>query len=172
VVAEDIAESLGMPYLARDWMQMNRNLFSALKLEKIAMSIILILIIFVAAFNIIGTLIMIVMEKAREIAILKSMGATNKGIMRIFLTQGLIIGLTGTILGVGSGYLACYLLKTFKFISLPSDIYYGVTTLPVKMNYFDFLLVSASALAISLLATLYPSWQAAKLDPVETLRYE
>lgn len=171
-VAEDITESLGMPYFARDWMQMNRNLFSALKLEKIAMFVILILIIFVAAFNIIGTLIMIVIEKSREIAILKSMGATNKGIMKIFMTQGLIIGLTGTILGIGSGYLACYLLKTYKFITLPGDIYYGLTHLPVKMKSFDFLLVSVSALIISILSTLYPSWQAARLDPIEPLRYE
>lgn len=172
MVADDIAESLAMPYFARDWMQMNRNLFSALKLEKIAMFIILILIIFVAAFNIIGTLIMIVIEKSREIAILKSMGANNKGIMKIFMTQGLIIGLAGTILGIGSGYLVCYLLKTYKFITLPSDIYYGLSHLPVKMKPFDFLIVSASALGISLLATLYPSWQAAKLDPIEPLRYE
>lgn len=170
-VANAITGSLGMPYFARDWMQMNRNLFSALKLEKIAMSIILILIIFVAAFNIIGTLIMIVIEKSREIAILKSMGATATGIMKIFMTQGIIIGLTGTLLGIGCGYIICYLLKTYHFITLPSDIYY-VSHLPVKMKPFDFLLVSVSALGISLLATLYPSWQAARLDPVEPLRYE
>lgn len=171
-VADDIAESLGLPYFARDWMQLNRNLFSALKLEKIAMFIILVLIIFVAAFNIISTLIMIVMEKSREIAILKSMGATNKGISNIFMVQGLIIGLTGTILGIVSGYSVCYLLKTYQFITLPSDIYYGLSHLPVKMKFLDFLLVSASALGISILATLYPSWQASRLDPIEPLRYE
>lgn len=172
IVADDIAEFLGMPYFARDWMQMNRNLFSALKLEKIAMFIILILIIFVAAFNIISTLIMIVMEKNREIAILKSMGATNKAIMNVFMVQGIIIGITGTVLGIMSGYLVCYFLKTYQFISLPSDIYYGLTHLPVKMNVFDFLVVSASALVITLIATIYPSWQAARLDPIEPLRYE
>lgn len=172
IVADDIAEFLGMPYFARDWMQMNRNLFSALKLEKIAMFIILILIIFVAAFNIISTLIMIVMEKSREIAILKSMGATNKAIMNVFMVQGIIIGITGTVLGIMSGYLVCYFLKTYQFISLPSDIYYGLTHLPVKMNVFDFLVVSASALVITLIATIYPSWQAARLDPIEPLRYE
>lgn len=172
IVADDIAEFLGIPYFARDWMQMNRNLFSALKLEKIAMFIILILIIFVAAFNIISTLIMIVMEKNREIAILKSMGATNKEIMNVFMVQGIIIGITGTVLGIMSGYLVCYFLKTYQFISLPSDIYYGLTHLPVKMKVFDFLVVSVSALVITLIATIYPSWQAARLDPIEPLRYE
>ena len=125
-----------------------------------------------AAFNIIGTLIMIVMEKSREIAILKSMGATNKGVMKIFITQGLVIGLTGTVLGIVSGYFVCYLLKTYQFITLPSDIYYGLSHLPVKMKPFDFISVSVSALGICLISTIYPSWQAARLDPVEPLRYE
>lgn len=170
-IAEEINNLLEFPYFARDWMDMNRNLFSALKLEKVVMFIILILIILVASFNIISNLIMNVMEKAREIAIMKAMGATDKGIMAIFMIQGLIIGITGTIIGVAGGYIICQLLKTYKFISLPADIYY-LSYLPVKMKLFDFVAVSFSAILISLLATIYPSYQAARLEPVEPLRYE
>lgn len=170
-MAEKIEKLLGPPYYTRDWMQMNRNLFSALKLEKIVMFVILTLIILVASFNIISNLIMIVIEKGREIAIMKAMGATNRGIMTIFMAHGLIIGLTGTLIGVAGGYGLCQLLKTYRFINLPADVYY-LSYLPVKMSFFDFTVVPAAAILITFLATLYPSWQAAKLDPVEPLRYE
>ncbi len=170
-IALQIQYELGSPYYARDWMEMNKNLFSALKLEKIAMFIILALIILVASFNIISNLIMTVMEKSREIAIMKAMGATNRGIMTIFMLHGLTIGLIGTVLGMTAGFLLCQLLKRYQFISLPGDVYY-LSYLPVQFNTMDFILVPAAAILISFLATLYPSWQAAKLDPVEPLRYE
>jgi lipoprotein-releasing system permease protein len=170
-VAERVEDLLGSPYYAKDWMQMNRNLFSALKLEKIVMFIILTLIILVASFNIISNLIMIVIEKGREIAILKAMGATRRGIMSIFMVHGLIIGITGTVIGVAGGYLLCQALRTYKFINLPADVYY-LSYLPVKFSLFDFTVVPLAAILISFLATIYPSWQAAKLDPVEPLRYE
>ena len=170
-VREKVQKKLGFPFYARDWMQMHKNLFSALKLEKFAMFIILVLIILVASFNIIGTLIMNVIEKTREIAILKAMGATNKGIMAIFMLQGLFIGIIGTILGVGGGYLLNNILDKYEIIKLPADVYY-LSHLPVKMKLFDFLTVSLSAIIISFLATLYPARQAAKLNPVEPLRYE
>lgn len=171
ITRKKIEKKLGFPFYATDWMQMNKNLFSALKLEKFAMFVILILIILVASFNIVGTLIMNVIEKSREIAILKAMGATNKGIMAIFMLQGLFIGLFGTIIGVAGGYILGYILNTYEIIKLPPDIYY-LSHLPVKMKLFDFITVSLSAITISLLATIYPAWQAARLNPVEPLRYE
>jgi lipoprotein-releasing system permease protein len=154
-----------------DWMQMNKNLFSALKLEKFAMFVILVLIILVASFNIISNLIMNVIEKSREIAILKAIGATNKSIMAIFMIQGLFIGILGTTIGVLGGFFLSYILNTYQLIKLPADVYY-LSHLPVKMNLFDFVTVSLSAITITFLATIYPAWQAAKLDPVEPLRYE
>ena len=170
-VAESIAERFPYPFWVRDWMQMNRNLFSALRLEKITMGIILTLIILVAAFNIISTLIMVVMEKTRDIAILKSMGATSRSIMKIFVLEGLVIGVVGTLLGLVGGVVLCELLKRYEFIKLPSDVYY-ISTFPVLMEPFDIVLICCAGVAISLIATLYPSWQAAKLNPVEALRYE
>lgn len=168
-IARRIEFSLGPSFWARDWIEMNRNLFSALKLEKIVMFIILILIVLVAAFNIIGTLTMVVIEKAREIAILKAMGATRQGIMRIFIIQGIIIGVVGTVIGIPLGYGISLLIQ--NFYALPADVYY-ISHIPVKSRMSDLILVSFSAIGISLLSTLYPSWQAAKLDPVEALRYE
>lgn len=170
-IREKLQTELDFPLFAKDWMQMNKNLFSALKLEKFAMFIILILIILVASFNIISTLIMNVIEKRREIAILKAMGATDSGIMKIFMLQGLIIGLVGTLIGVTGGYALCYIINKYQIIKLPADIYY-LSHLPVKTKLFDFIIVSISAITISFLSTIYPALQASKLNPVEPLRYE
>lgn len=170
-IAEAVRTRLGLPYWVRDWMQMNRNLFSALKLEKVVMFIILTLIILVAAFNIVSSLIMLVMEKTRDIAILKAMGATTGSIRKIFVMEGFLIGTSGTILGLLGGFALCSLLKKYQFIELPRDVYY-ISTLPVKMELIDVGVIALSAILISLVATLYPSRQAAKLDPAEALRYE
>jgi lipoprotein-releasing system permease protein len=170
-VKKRIQEDLGFSYQVLDWMQMNKNLFSALKLEKFAMFVILVLIVLVASFNIISNLIMNVIEKSREIAILKAIGATNGGIMAVFMLQGLFIGLIGTVIGLTGGYLTGYVLNKYELIKLPADVYY-LSHLPVKMELFDFVTVCVSAIIISFLATLYPAWQAAKLSPVEPLRYE
>ena len=170
-VAEDIQSALGFPFYTRDWMEMNKNLFSALKLEKLAMFIILILIILVAAFNIISTLIMMVLEKHKDIGILKSMGSSNKSIMTIFLLEGLTIGLVGTIVGMVGGMLACWIADTYHLIKLQADIYY-ISYLSFKMQPMDLILVCSASILISVLATIYPAWQASKLDPAEALRYE
>jgi lipoprotein-releasing system permease protein len=170
-VKKRLQAKLGFQYQVMDWMQMNKNLFSALKLEKFAMFVILVLIVLVASFNIISNLIMNVIEKSREIAILKAMGATSRGIMTVFMLQGLFIGLIGTVIGVTGGYVTGYVLNRYEIIKLPADVYY-LSHLPVKMELFDFVTVCVSAIIISFLATLYPAWQAAKLNPVEPLRYE
>ncbi|MDY6862271.1 MAG: lipoprotein-releasing ABC transporter permease subunit [Thermodesulfobacteriota bacterium] len=170
-VSHKIQKKLGFPYHVLDWMELNRNLYSALKLEKVAMFIILVLIILVAAFNIASTLIMVVMEKNKDIAILKAIGAKKNAIMKIFVIEGLTIGIVGTFLGAIAGYILGFLLKKYQFIKLPSDIYY-ISTLPIKMEFFDFFIIIISSLVICLLSTVYPAWQAAKVDPVEVLRYE
>jgi len=169
-IAGRIVKELGFQYWARDWMQMNQNLFSALKLEKTVMFIILALIVLVAAFNIASTLIMMVMEKTRDIAILKAMGATDKSIRKIFVFKGIVIGSIGTIFGVCLGLILCTVLKYYQFIELPGDVYY-ITTLPVKLKFLDVVMIASAAMAISFLATLYPASQASKLDPVEAIRY-
>jgi lipoprotein-releasing system permease protein len=170
---------LGGAYWTRTWMDMNRNLFSALKLEKVAMFIILTLIIIVAALNIISTLIMVVMEKGKDIAILKSMGATSGGIMKIFIIEGSIIGLVGTFLGTVMGLLAALNLEKvvvffewlFDFKVLPPSVYY-IDRLPSKVEPTVVGIIVLLSLGISFLATLYPSWRASRFDPVEGLRYE
>jgi lipoprotein-releasing system permease protein len=136
-----------------------------------AMFIILMLMIIVAAFNIAGTLIMVVNDKNKDIAILKSMGARSLSIMKIFILEGLIIGLTGTSMGIAGGFLLAALQNTYQIIALPPDVYY-ISHLLIKITLRDLILVTVSAISISLLATVYPSWQASKLDPAETLRYE
>jgi lipoprotein-releasing system permease protein len=170
-IAKAVQTRLGFPYWTKDWMRMNKNLFSALKLEKLVMFIILILIILVAAFNIVASLIMVVMEKTKDIAILKSMGASASGIMKIFILEGVIIGVVGTVIGLIGGVGLCEILKKYQFIKLPSDVYY-ISSLPVLMKGWDILMIVFSALAICLIATLYPAWQASRLDPAEALRYE
>lgn len=166
-----IQNALGNPYWTKDWKVMNKSLFSALKLEKFAMFVILTMIVLVGALNIISTLVMVVMEKTRDVAILRAMGASAKSIMTIFMVQGLLVGLVGTLAGLASGLGICHLLARYKFISLPSDVYY-ITTLPVRVEFWDVCLVSLSAVVISFLATIYPSWHASKLNPVEAIRYE
>ena len=178
-IASVIQKELGFPYLVRDWMRMNRNLFSALKLEKIVMFIILILIIFVAAFNIVSTLFMLVMEKAKEIAILKSMGASCSSIMKIYSYQGLVIGLVGTFLGCATGFvivpnlneIVSSIESIFGIVAFPSDVYY-LDRLPSKIQYMDSFLIIIFSVVICLVASLYPAWRASKLDLVDGLRYE
>jgi len=178
-IASVIQKELGFPYLVRDWMRMNRNLFSALKLEKIVMFIILILIIFVAAFNIVSTLFMLVMEKAKEIAILKSMGASCSSIMKIYSYQGLVIGLVGTFLGCAIGFVIVpnlneivgFIESIFGIVAFPSDVYY-LDRIPSKIQYMDSFLIIIFSVVICLVASLYPAWRASKLDLVDGLRYE
>jgi lipoprotein-releasing system permease protein len=178
-VGQEIRRKMGFPFWTKDWMEMNRNLFSALRLEKIAMFIILVLIVLVAAFNIISTLIMVVMEKNKDIAILKSMGASSRSILKIFTIEGGVIGVVGTILGTILGLVAAFNLekitdfveRLFGFKILSSDVYY-IDKLPSQVNPIDVILIVLTAVLISLLATLYPSWRASKLDPAEALRYE
>ncbi|VAW36624.1 Lipoprotein releasing system transmembrane protein LolC/LolE, partial [hydrothermal vent metagenome] len=161
-ISLEIQKRLGLNYISRDWMQMNKNLFSALELEKTALAIIVALVVIVAAFNIVSTLIMVVMEKSKDIAILKAMGATAAQIRKVFIYEGLVIGLTGTICGLIGGITACRLLARYHFIKLP-DVY-PISTLPVELNSGDIIMISVGAIIITLLATLYPSWQAARID--------
>ncbi len=178
-IADDILLAIKGNHWTRTWMEMNRNLFSALKLEKVAMFIILTLIVLVAALNIISTLIMVVMEKNRDIAILKSLGATSSGIMRIFMIEGLVIGFTGTLLGTIAGITMAMNLEgivsiveqTFNFKVLPPSVYY-IDKLPSEVEPLTVLIIVAISVSISFLATVYPSYQASRLNPVEGLRYE
>jgi lipoprotein-releasing system permease protein len=157
------------PYYLRNWMDINHSLFSALKLEKTAMFVILTLIILVAAFNIASALIMMVMEKTRDIAVLKAMGATNAMIRRIFIIKGMIIGFIGTGIGTILGVVICFILKRYEFIKLPEA--YPFSTLPVQLEYSDVILIAVSALVICFLSTLYPSFKASRMNPVEAIRY-
>jgi lipoprotein-releasing system permease protein len=178
-IARNVQSKLGFPFWTQNWMQMNKNFFSALKLEKRVMFIILSLIVLVAAFNIISALIMIVMEKSKDIAILKSMGATSRSIMKIFIYQGLIIGVIGTTLGCIAGVtialniqkVSLFVEKIFHFKILPGDVYY-LSELPSKVNYGDVAIIVAGTLLICFLSTIYPSLRASKSDPAESLRYE
>jgi lipoprotein-releasing system permease protein len=169
-IRKHLPEDLGQtPFYVRDWMDINQSLFSALKLEKTAMFIILTLIILVAAFNIASALIMLVMEKTRDIAVLKAMGATHKMIRRIFIFKGLVIGMLGTLLGTVSGIGVCMLLKRYDFIQLPKA--YPFSTLPVQLDPMDVLIISVSAMVICFVSTLYPSIKASNMDPLEAIRY-
>jgi len=178
-ITRDINRRIGFPYYARDWMQMNKNILFALKTEKMVMFIILTLIVLVAAFGIASTLFMVVMEKTKDIAILKSMGATGQSIMRIFVLEGLIIGITGTLTGVIGGLVVALNLEPIVgliqritgFELFSKDVYY-LDRFPSMVIPGDVILISVTAVIISFLATLYPSWQASRMAPAEALRYE
>ncbi len=170
-VADSIQRKLGFPYLTEDWSRLWPNLFSALKLEKTVYFLVLLLMVLIGAFNIISTLIMVVMEKRKDIAILQSMGATRAGIRKIFLIKGCVIGVVGTALGVLFGLAICLLIQKYRFIELPKDVFL-ISTVPVRIYWSNFLLVGFASLGVCLLASIYPARQAAKLDPVEIIRYE
>jgi lipoprotein-releasing system permease protein len=178
-VARQLQDTFKFPFYTRTWMEMNKNLFSALRLEKTVMFVILVMIVLVAAFGIMSTLTMLVMEKTKEIAILKSMGATSTGIMKIFMVDGLVIGVTGTLLGLVGGLLVTtnldrivkFIERLFGINAFPGDVYF-LDKLPHQVNPPDVIAVVMVSLVISFLATLYPSWQASRLSPVEALRYE
>ena len=170
-VAKQLEEKLGYHYYALDWMHMHKNLFSWMQLEKYAMFIVLSLIIAVAAFNIISTLIMVVIEKRKDIGILKSMGSTNSSIMKIFMFEGLVVGAIGIVLGTVFGYVLCWIQRTFDVISLPAEIYF-ISKLPVEMRPLDFILVAFAAMVLTFLATVYPARRAAQVPPVDAIRYE
>ena len=170
-VKDALVRAFAAPYVVRTWVDSNKNLLNALKLEKTVMFIILTLIVMVACFNITSTLIMTVLEKTKDIGILKALGAPKSSIMRVFAIYGGLIGLAGTAAGALLGILLSWSLKTFKFISLPKDIYY-IDRLPVNVQWEEVAVIVLSSMVITLAATLYPSLQASRLDPVEALRYE
>lgn len=170
-VAEELENELGYPYTSMTWFERNKSLFSWMEIEKWGAFVILCLIITVAAFNIISSLIMIVMEKTREIGILKSMGATSSSIMKIFMFEGVIIGLIGTALGSVVGYSLGFLQLHYHLISLPSDVYI-INSLPIQLQWIDFIAISSAALVLCFLASVYPAYKASKLYPVEAIRYE
>jgi len=170
-VARRIVDRLGIPYRTDDWKTMNAALFSALKLEKLAMELILLLIVLVACFNIVSTLVMVVTDKTREIGILKSMGLGSRRVLRIFMIQGLVIGLVGCLLGGGGGLLLNFLIDRYELIRIPGDIYF-VSHLPVRSDPFDVATILAATVVISFVATIYPAMQAARLTPVDAIRHE
>jgi lipoprotein-releasing system permease protein len=171
-VRDELSAGLGFTYSLKTWMEANQNFFAALKLEKLTMFIILTLIILVASFNIVSTLIVMVVEKTKDIGILKALGMTSAGIRKIFTYDGLIIGSLGTLFGALGGILLCSLLKRYQFIKLPQDIYY-IDRLPVAIEFWpDIVLIILSAMAITLVSTVYPASKASSLKPVEALRYE
>jgi lipoprotein-releasing system permease protein len=169
-VAEQIQRRLGFPYFAEDWTRLWPNLFSALKLEKTVYFLVLLLMILIGAFNIVSTLVMVVMEKKKDIAILRSMGASQQSIRRIFLLKGCIIGILGTVLGAILGLLVCLLISQYQF-DLPDGVFL-IKTVPVRIYPMNFIIVTIASLAVCLIASIYPARQAAKLDPVEIIRYE
>jgi lipoprotein-releasing system permease protein len=170
-IADDIPKRLGGAYVAQDWSDLNQSLFSALGIEKMAISITIGLIVIVAALNIVASLILLVMEKSRDIAILKTMGTAPRRVMTIFMLQGLIIGVTGTLVGGLGGLALCHVLDTYRLIRIPADVY-QVAYVPFVVLPWDFTIVIISAVVICFVATIYPSRQASRLDPVQALRFE
>ncbi len=170
-VAERLSQELGFGYRVEDWQKQNASLFSALKLEKFAMGVILLLIVLVASFNIVSTLIMVVHDKVREIGILRTMGLRGSDITRIFMLQGVVIGLVGTSFGTAGGLALAWALETYEFITLPGDVYF-IDRLPVSIDPLDVGFIVAASLLISFLATLYPARQAAGYTPVEAIRHD
>ncbi len=170
-VGSELRERLGYPYWVESWITQNRSLFSALKLEKLAMGLILFLIVVVAAFNIVSTLVMVVVDRTREIGILKSMGMTNGQVLRVFMLQGLWIGVIGTTLGTLLGLTVSWVLDTFEIFEIPPDIYF-VDKLPVALNPLDVILIVGASIVVAFAATVYPSFQASRLEPVEAIRHE
>ena len=170
-IADTIPERLGAEYMPQDWSDLNQSLFSALKLEKLAISVTIGLIVMVAALNIVASLILLVMEKSRDIAILKTMGSSAASIRRIFMFQGLVIGLIGTTLGAVFGWIVIYVADRYKLVSVPLDVY-QISHVPFRLELEDFIVVVISAIVICFVATIYPSRQAAKLDPAQALRYQ
>jgi lipoprotein-releasing system permease protein len=169
-VADQIQRRLGFPYFAEDWTRLWPNLFSALQLEKTVYFLVLLLMVLIGAFNIVSTLVMVVMEKKKDIAILRSMGATQQSIRKIFLLKGCLIGVVGTILGVVLGLLVCALIANYPF-KLPDGVFL-ISTVPVRIYLSNFVVVACASFVVCLLASIYPARQAAKLDPVEIIRYE
>jgi lipoprotein-releasing system permease protein len=169
-IADRIQLQLGFPYITEDWTRLWPNLFSALELEKTVYFLVLLLMVLIGAFNIISTLVMVVMEKRKDIAILMSMGATRASIRKIFLLKGFIIGIVGTTLGLLLGLLVCTLIAQYRF-ELPKDVFL-ISTVPVRIYFSNFMIVTVASFAVCLLASIYPARQAAKLDPVEIIRYE
>jgi lipoprotein-releasing system permease protein len=170
-VGERIAKTLQFPYRTVDWQEQNKSLFQALKLEKLGMGLILLLIVLVAAFNIVSNLTMVVADKTREIGILKAMGMTSSSVRRVFFTQGLVIGLVGTLLGVVLGIAASLALGKYQFIKLNPEIYF-IDHLPVATEAVDIVMTIVASIGIAALATLYPAMQAARLYPIEAIRHE
>ena len=170
-IAKRIDARLGLPYRAQDWMQLNQSLFQAMKTERRVMFIILTLTILVATFSIASALIMLVLGKTRDIAILKTMGATNKSIRKIFVFNGMVIGIVGTFLGLSLGLLLSTILKHYDISHLTGGIWYLLNSVPVKLDVLDIIAIIAATLVICFLATLYPAHQAAKINPVDSIRY-
>jgi lipoprotein-releasing system permease protein len=170
VIEKQVQEYLAYPYWVRSWYRMNKNLFAALKLEKIMMFIILALIIIVASFNIISNLLLLSVEKSKEIGILSAIGLSRKKISKIFFYEGIIIGLSGIVTGIFLGVGLSLVLKKYQFVHLPQDIYY-LDKLPVKIIPADIFGITIAALIITVLAAVYPAYQVTKLDPLEAIRY-
>ena len=170
-VTAALNSTIGHRFYARSWMDMNANLFAALKLEKIGMFILLAMVVLIGSFSIVATLVMLVMEKTRDIAVMMSMGATRGMIRRIFMYQGVIIGLVGTLLGYALGLGVGFLLKKYQFIKLPENVY-TLDHLPIIITVSDVLIIGAAAMILCFLSTLYPARQASRLKPAEALRYE